>query len=424
MTISDRGEMMAELCPDPTKVGRGSTVRAMSRPFRGRNTNLLVVVISLAIVAVAFMPSSRTTVVAGEPVPAVSAPDLTVVGLDMNSTARLKRETRGPGGKPADVKNVEAAAAKIVFRNHGERAARVVKQIVHVSKVWAPAACDGPGQASTSLGYDFRLPEAIGKQRFPLTMSKALNRPVAGGVTDVLTVTIGEPGLGGTGWAWATSASVELQLDDGSSATTGEFVLMNSSEIAHTLALAKADKPGPRSPRTDRVRCIQNNMALLASAAVEPGVHSPSIRTLLDQLTRLGYTALGSSGSGGNSGSAPAPPAQNAPPVDAWVAILGSLPDATSPEQLRGTVDALQNRLGVSVQSARSGDYASLAPGYRVLFYDGGFRDGHGPLQFCSEHGISSDDECAGRFLSHNHADYGLNCHFSDPKGAARCGRQ
>ncbi len=398
-------------------------MRAMSRPFRGRNTTPLVVAISLAIVAVALMPSSRTTTVAGQPVPAVSAPDLTVVGLDMNSTARLKRETLRPGDKTAAVKNVDAAAAKIVFRNHGERTARVVKQTVHVSKVWAPAACDGPGQAAASVRYDFRLPEAIGKQRFPLTMSKPLDRTVAGGVTDVLTVTVGEPGLGGTGWAWATSASVELQLDDGSSATTGEFVLMNSSEIDHTLALAKADKADPKA-QTDRVRCIQNNMALLASASVAPGVHSPSIRTLLDGLTRLGYTALGSSGSGGNGGgSEPAPPAKNAPPVDTWVAIFGSLPDSMSPAQLQGTIDALQNRLGVSIQSARSGDYASLSPGYRVLYYDGGFSDGHGPLEFCSEHGISSDDDCAGRFLSHRRADYVLNCHFSDPKGSARCSR-
>jgi peptidoglycan hydrolase-like protein with peptidoglycan-binding domain len=393
-------------------------------PFRSRNTNVLAVVILLAIVAVALVPGSRTTTVAGEAVPAVNPADLTVVGLDLSSTAPLKRETRRPGDPKVAVEQVDADAAKIVFRNRGEQAARVVKLTVHVSKVWAPAACDGAGQASTSVGYDFALPPAIDKQRFPMTMSKALDRTMAVGVTDTLSVTIGEPGLGGTGWAWATSASVALQLDDGRTATTGEFVLMNSTEIDHTVALAKADLPNPRAPRTDRVRCVQNNMAQLASAAVAPGVHSPSIRTLLDRLTRLGYTALSSSAPGGNSGSAPAPPAKNQPPVDAWVAILGSLPDTTSPEQLQAATDALQSRLGVSVESARSGDYASLAPGYRVLFHDGGFSDGHGALRFCSEHGISSDNECAGRFLSHNKADYRLNCHFSDPAGAARCTRR
>ena len=58
-----------------------------------------------------------------------------------------------------------------------------------------------------------------------------------------------------------------------------------------------------------------------------------------------------------------------------------------------------------------------------MLFYDGGFADGHAALGFCSTHGITNENDCAGRYFSGNRTDFGYNCHFSDPQGSPHCVR-
>jgi hypothetical protein len=311
------------------------------------------------------------------------------------------------------------------LRNRGEQTALVRRLAVHISKVWAPMGCDGAGAASTSVIYDFVLPGDIDRQRFPMTMSKVVDFEVAGQSTDRLAVTIGEEQLGETGWAWITTATAELELDDGRTVETGPFVLMNSSQTDRTVDLARQNAEDPELARqTGRLRCIQDNITMLEQALAAPGAYSPSIRVLLDRLRELGYSAQGLAPSGGSpSPTAPAPEPVHAGP-GRWVAMLSSMPEATTtPAQVQKAVTDLRNRLGVPVQSVGSSDYASLTPGYQVVFHDGGFADGHAALAFCRSHGIAAENDCAGRYFSGNGADFGLNCHFSDPPGSPKCVR-
>ena len=53
-----------------------------------------------------------------------------------------------------------------------------------------------------------------------------------------------------------------------------------------------------------------------------------------------------------------------------------------------------------------------------MVFHDGGFADGHAALDFRRTHGIASESDCAGRYFSTDHADFGYNCHFSGPRGS------
>jgi hypothetical protein len=242
-------------------------------------------------------------------------------------------------------------------------------------------------------------------------------------------VTIGEERLGETGWAWITSASAEIVLADGQAVRTGEFVLMNSTEIDRTVELAKDDaKEVDTAWGKTRIQCVQRNIGKLEEALRAPGTHSPSIQLLLNRLNEIGYTTGGLR----TTPTAPptatttrsAPPAAPPPYLNTWIARLASLPRATTrPAQLQTKVADLQRQTGTPIQSSRSESYGSLMPGYWILFYPGEFSDGHDALGFCTNHGINDKKLCADRYLSASTNDRELNCHFSDPRDSAKCTR-
>ena len=261
--------------------------------------------------------------------------------------------------------------------------------------------------------YEFLLPGDIDKQRFPLHMSGAADFEVAGRSTDRLAVTIGEMSVGETGWAWITAATAELELDDGSTVETDPFVLMNSSTLERAVEDGADRQPPTWNPTG--CGCVQGNIAMLEQALATAGTHSPSIRELLDRLARPGVL---------HARVRPTGRPEGAPAAGRWVAMLASLPEATTTRaQVSNAAADLTNRLGVPVRSVASSAYASLTPGYQVLYRDGGFADGHAALAFCRAHGITSDNGCVGRYFSTDHLDSGLDCRFTDPPGSPLCVR-
>lgn len=379
--------------------------------FLRRHAGMIVALASLVVAVVALVPTFRATDLADDATAGANSAQLSVAGIDMTSTVRLREESKG-FGEVIGTRQVDAAAAKIILRNSGEQTALVRRIAVHVSRVWAPESCGGGGPGATSVIYDFVLPGDIDKQRFPLDMSNAVDFEVAGRSTDRLAVTVGEAGLGETGWSWITAATAELELDDGRTVETDPFVLMNSATIERAVGTAQT---GAADISPDLLHCVQRNIAMLEQALATSGAHSPSIRELLDRLHDVGYSTHGFDPPGGST-SAPVP--------GRWIAMLSSLPEATTTQaQVRKAAADLTNRLGVPVQSVASSAYASLTPGYQVLYRDGGFADGHAALAFCRAHGITSDDGCVGRYLSTDHLDSGLVCRFTDPPGSPLCVR-
>lgn len=377
--------------------------------FLRRHAGMIVALASLVVAVVALVPTFRATDLADDATATANSSVLSVAGIDMTSTVRLREEAKG-FGEVLETTQVDAPAAKIILRNSGEQTALVRRITVHISRVWAPESCGGGGPGSTSVLYDFLLPGDIDKQRFPLHMSGAADFEVAGRSTDRLAVTIGEMSVGETGWAWITAATAELELDDGSTVETNPFVLMNSSTLERAVEMART---GTTDLEPDRVRCVQRNIAMLEQALATAGTHSPSIRELLDRLHDLGYSTHGFD-----------PPGAPAPAPGRWIAMLASLPEATTTQaQVRKAATDLTNRLGVPVQNVASSAYASLTPGYQVLYRDGGFADGHAALAFCRAHGITSDNGCVGRYLSTDHLDSGLVCRFTDPPDSPLCVR-
>lgn len=361
---------------------------------------------------VALWPTFRSTELAEDANRAAQSADLSVVRVDMTSTVELIEESGPIRGAPEEVQSrpVDAAAAKLVLHNSGEQAALVEELRVTVSKVWTPEGCHGAGGGITSVRYDFILPGDIRDRPMPLRLSKEIDFEVAGQSNDRLAITIGEEYFG-AGWPWIISATAELVLTDGRTVRTGEFVLMNHTGVDEVVALVEQDVV----EGLDRGACVQRNIRTLEEALRAPGEHSPSIRSLLDRLAELGFTATATPGA-----VPPTAPAE----VVGWVAQLGSYPEATTTQdELRAAVDQLENRTGMDLQTARSSEYGSLTPGYWVVFHPGEFSNGQEALAFCSTHGITDDNSCVGRYLSSSADDSNLICRFSDVPGSASCVR-
>ncbi|MGW0818781.1 serine/threonine-protein kinase [Streptomyces viridiviolaceus] len=71
----------------------------------------------------------------------------------------------------------------------------------------------------------------------------------------------------------------------------------------------------------------------------------------------------------------------------------------------------------------RSDDYASLRPGFWVIYAPGPFGDGHEVLDFCAERGRTTANTCIGRYLSRDPADFAIQCRPPAAQPTGRCGR-
>ncbi|MDQ8701526.1 serine/threonine-protein kinase [Streptomyces sp. LHD-70] len=132
-------------------------------------------------------------------------------------------------------------------------------------------------------------------------------------------------------------------------------------------------------------------------------------------------------GSGPDRGEEPTPTrepsrTQKPPAAGSWVAQLFSEPVST------GTA-ARDRRLANIRQTVpgaryvRSDNYASLKPGYWVIYAPGPFAGGRAALNHCATLGRTSPNTCVGRYLSHDRADFPLQCRPPAANPTGRCTR-
>ena len=72
----------------------------------------------------------------------------------------------------------------------------------------------------------------------------------------------------------------------------------------------------------------------------------------------------------------------------------------------------------------RSDTYASLRPGYWMIYAPGPFADGRAALAFCHERGRTTPDSCLGRYLSTSAADFADQCGPPAARPTGRCTRR
>ena len=122
----------------------------------------------------------------------------------------------------------------------------------------------------------------------------------------------------------------------------------------------------------------------------------------------------------------PTPPPTSATPSPApngrWIAQLHSEP-VSSGTAARDQRLATIRRTVPEATVLRSGDYASLRPGYWVFYAPGPFTDGRAALAFCAERGRTTPNTCIGRYLSTSASDFPFQCRPPATAPTGRCTR-
>jgi serine/threonine protein kinase len=107
------------------------------------------------------------------------------------------------------------------------------------------------------------------------------------------------------------------------------------------------------------------------------------------------------------TGTSAAPGAQN--PSSMWIAQLASVPLSEGFAELSQELEQVRADVP-GAQYLLSSDYASLNPGYWVVYYQGSFSDGTQAVEYCAAHGRTSRNQCVGRYLSHDPQDKKYMC--------------
>jgi hypothetical protein len=110
------------------------------------------------------------------------------------------------------------------------------------------------------------------------------------------------------------------------------------------------------------------------------------------------------------------------PAVGVWIAQLASVPVSAGFAELQRELAQVRAEIP-GAQYIVSSDYASLNPGYWVIYYLGSFSDGTQAIEYCAAHGRTSTTQCVGRFLSHDLRDKTYICFppgGSQEKGCSR----
>jgi eukaryotic-like serine/threonine-protein kinase len=92
-----------------------------------------------------------------------------------------------------------------------------------------------------------------------------------------------------------------------------------------------------------------------------------------------------------------------------WIAQLGAVPMSQGSAELRRELKQFRAEVP-DAQYLDSSKYASLTPGYWVVYHQGAFSNGTQADNFCAAHGLTTKDQCFGRFVSHNLTDKKYIC--------------
>lgn len=114
------------------------------------------------------------------------------------------------------------------------------------------------------------------------------------------------------------------------------------------------------------------------------------------------------------------PDPEQPPASGAWIAQLFSEPTSSGAATRDRRLAAVRKDVP-NATYLRSDDYASLRPGYWVIYEPGPFDDGHDAVRFCSRTGRDAKNECVGRYLSDDKDEFGILCQPPASNPSGRC---
>ncbi|MEV3991860.1 serine/threonine-protein kinase [Streptomyces sp. NPDC049837] len=119
---------------------------------------------------------------------------------------------------------------------------------------------------------------------------------------------------------------------------------------------------------------------------------------------------------------APPPPTPSDPLAESWIAQLASVSKSSGTGARARMAASLRDKGLEEADYLDSDAYASLRPGYWV-FYVPGFNSGTEAAQWCRSAGLTSKNDCLGRYLSHRSSDFGYQCVPGPGAISGRCTR-
>lgn len=369
---------------------------------------LVLAGLALVVSAVAIWPAVVSNDIAQNP-----HLDIANVGVSTRDVTAISEDATGM--TESTTAKVDVAAALVTVRNSGEEPALLTTLRVFVERVWLPVGCLGGGPGLTRTTYDFVLPGTVDVAPKPVVLEKEIQFVVGGKALEQVGVTVGQEVIGETGWSWIILASVEVVQDNGETLRTEPVVLMDSARVDGIVANARENLEGldPEFGQAYR-RCVEDNLRLLDDVLAMDQKKSSAIGELRERLVRLGYHAP--------SVIVPSEPAGGAA-ADSWIAQLASLPGSTAAEEVARQRSRIAEETGLDAFVLNSSDFASLNPGYWVVYATGDFADGYQALDACRARGRTSEESCVGRYLSHAASDREFVCRFSHGPGDPHCVR-
>jgi serine/threonine protein kinase len=222
--------------------------------------------------------------------------------------------------------------------------------------------------------------------------------------------------------AWLTDAVMAMLEPDPhrrpSAAQCVQLLSEPSARVQHPAAVrrpipvaAYAPSGAPRAPAVPAPRSRSRRIALSVAALVAVAAGGTAIVLMHGTAKVAGQpgaqgTGTGPAVSGAATQTSPqansadrASPAPN-PTADEWIAQLASVPVSEGSAELQKKLSQVRTQIP-GAQYLVSSDYASLNPGYWVIYYPGSFSDGTQAIEYCAAHGRTSANQCVGRFLSH-----------------------
>ena len=158
--------------------------------------------------------------------------------------------------------------------------------------------------------------------------------------------------------------------DNGDTLSTEPFVLMDDTRV--NSIVTEAARPGNGFATQD---CIGPPLGMVEEDLAAPGKKSPAIHELHDRLVALGFRPDGTDPA--PTGTTSRPPGEDA--ANTWIAQLASLPASTPQAEVERRRARIGTETGLATSVLNSSDFASLTPGYWVIYHADGFRTGTRP---------------------------------------------
>ncbi len=293
-----------------------------------------------------------------------------------------------------------------------------------------PRACAAPADYVTAAARGERVAPLASSRGIPPWLANVImamlqpdprSRPTA---ADCGTLLAGP--AAGSPWASA------IRPGGGHAASGGAASRADTLPAAYASGGADTAPPPRRSPRR-RAALVTAAIALLAAAGgtaaalaqrpasgaasgIGPGTgqratSSRSAPPSSRPAASPGSPQSASASSAGGNPSLPASSVSATAPTSSgtWIAQLGSVPVSAGTAALQSELSQIRVQVP-GAQYLASDSYASLRPGYWVIYYDGSFSNGTQALAYCAAHGLTTTNQCVGRLLSTNPADIGYIC--------------